>query len=380
MLARLSVNDNNKSVGGIMGGRSSPMSSVLNSIKNSGVLVCLLAGGISFFIANVIIEHSLANNDIYSNWERFKNGYLRNVDSKNTNVLILGSSKSFRGIDTSLLNKRSAEAECGLQFYNGSIPGMSSVEFMNYLDAVESNPNFNPRYIVFMPSVFRSKTSLLSQRRRNNALIRMWRINMLSLSAQSQSLRAYLNLHLSMLQRAVNKSKFSRGLFYKIDKPRIPIASFTVAQSLDGYLSLDDDPRYGLNHRRRLKFINSREASEALISRLRQQAILEPSFDLSVEGIRFNASAEMLLSLYINKIRSLDAEPIVVHFPELDAFPERLYYQEEFPNMRNLAANDQIEKFQELDLWYDHEHFSKQGATLFTSMLFEQMCTEQPLI
>lgn len=365
-----------------MGGKPPSQLDIEKRANRSSVLVALMLGCVGFFLASVVIEHGISSDDTYSNWERFRNDYLRNTVDEPANVLVLGNSKSFRGIDTSLLNRLSAESECGLKFYNGSIPGLSSAEFIGLLDAVGANPNLNPRYVMFMPGVFRAQANLLTQRRRNSALIRLWRVNMLSIDARKKGARAYFNLHTSMLQRAANKSKLSRVFLSPSSVQNIPLKSFSMAQSLAGFLSLDDDPRFGLNHRRRLKFVSKPEAYEALASKLRMQPELEANLKAGpgLEGGDFNDSAKKLLSLYVDKVRSIGAEPVVVHFPELSYLPERMYYQKELPKILELEVDDQADSFLELGLWYDHVHFSKQGAELFTSLLFEQMCRGQSLI
>lgn len=351
--------------------------------QKTNLFVIITFACIGFLFVAVAVEHGFSSNNTYYNLERFKNHYLKNTTDKTTNVLILGNSKSFRGIDTPLLNKMALESGCGLQFYNSSVPGMSSVELINNLDSVASNSNFNPDYVLFTPGVFRSKANLLSQRRRNNALARFWYVNLLSLDARNQGLRAYSNLHLSMLQRAMNKSKLSKKLFAQDADQARALVPILKAPSYYGYLSLNEDPRFGLGHRRQLKFINNPEAYELLASRLRSAMNLKSAPEIQrqlasefgVEGVMLNGSAKKLLELYVDKIRALGAEPVAFHFPENNLYPERTYYQKRYPNMREIAAaDDEIEQFINKDLWYDHEHFNKDGARLFTAIVFKQMC------
>jgi len=292
-----------------------------------------------------------------------------------------GNSRLFRGLDTPLLNQMSSESGCGLRFYNAGFPGMSAVELINNLDSLSANQSFKPDYVLFMPSAFRTQTNLVSQRRRNNALIRLWRIQMLSLHANNRGFRSYKNLHLSMLERGFNKSKLTRKLFFNDIPQKVSLSNSLLIQSNAGYLSLDEDPRYGLDNRRHLKFKNTPELYQAVVLQLSSAMQLggsnEPPGAVSYEGgiSSLNTSAKTLLDLFVNKIKSLEAEPITLFFPQDSGLPERGYYRDNFPNIKQVvASNDEISQFINKDLWYDDSHLKRAGAELFTKIVYRQMC------
>lgn len=328
----------------------------------------------------IVMEHVFSIDNTYDNWERFKNHRLKTTTDSETNVVLIGNSKLFRGVDTSLLNQMSSESGCGLRFYNAGFPGMSGAELINNLDSVAANQNFNPNYVLFMPSVFQHKSQLLSQRRRNNALIRLWHVQMLNLHANNKPLRAYKNLHLSMLQRGFNKSKLIRKLISNDIEQKVSLETSLQVQSNAGYISLDEDPKFGLDNRRHLQFLNTPEFYQTLASKLRlamQSSITEELSRpvLLEETSNLNISAKTLLHIFVKKIKLLGAEPVALFFPQDSGSPEHGYYQEILPKMKQVASSrDEIAQFINKDLWYDHKHLKRRGAKLFTKIVYKQMC------
>lgn len=291
---------------------------------------------------------------------------------KNYDVIVIGTSRLDRGIDTEWLTTQSQNNACKWSFFNASLPSMNAAEFKLFLNAIKANPHLKPQYIIYHPILADPLDMVDSYRRRFTNHISNADINFLHFRTLSNQELDYTQF----LKNALISSFRMGALNEWVLKNRKGKYDLVLEQHMlrtHGFIALDDDAPIQKSKRHQT-FLDKLPDWQKKVAQTKKTVQQWHPQNSSAPSAALLAYHQYLLK----QIAKTGAKPIVIFPPLVE------YYDQEIALYRKLLPSNQIYDFnfheyplfENADLWYDHGHLNKKGAGVFAKLVYNRLCRD----
>jgi len=292
--------------------------------------------------------------------------------TKNADIILIGDSKIYRHFDENLANEYASECGCSLTFMNTALPGMSTNDFFFLLDLIDKNKSLTPKIIAYKPlmshairwNVFSDNVKFTN--RPQYALANL-------LLMEDCSIKEYLIYLKSIIEYAVRYGQTSRWI-----RQRYPDKYYVDSQPIlnrqNGYLDLENDPHFGLLHKRHTNFLKEKNKNFHIkklgIISEKQKIILN-------EAVKISDRAAKFYKMLTEAVKGLGAEPVFIFPPTAFMYKasEIKHHTTVYSKNRLLDINPQeYPVFNDINLWYDQGHLNREGSIIFTKIIVDSFC------
>lgn len=293
-----------------------------------------------------------------------------------TDVILLGGSRSFRGLDPAQIDAEAARAGCTFTSFNLGISGLNRLEQARILGSLARMPRLGARWLVLeaLPAVAMTEANRGGARERAlttpdqfwPAVREVWDHPALAASQRIERLMGVLRGFASGLSGSGSLARLVFG------EPAIDAASFSASR---GFQALDDDPSPAIRERH-----EAFRAEGATFARALDAVTQERS------SARMSVAHREAMGALLEDSGSVAAAVAVLLAPD-----SRTEHRAYAAGLRAAFTDDaRVQAIVDLsnptlrpelyrsDRWFDPVHLNAQGATDASRLLAAELCRAMP--